>query len=236
MSFATLNDDDIDSFFQEDAPAVELHGHLEYNNSADSYQNEAIPIYLEDKTIIKSITFTKPEKIESRSLIPSYKAPTFQPIKNNLETASKFTAQEYDIKPISTSYSEKIGNFTFGTKYDSFLYSAQLNYSTGIFGQYEGKRFALSSAFLKNTNSNYTSYNDSFYIAPEIKLTKRLSFIDLIKSDVNQISKSNMFLLRYTPHLKKHDDNIQLELGAGQYYYQDNYIKSSVNFATRFKL
>lgn len=144
--------------------------------------------------------------------------------------------EEYSINPISSSYSKKFGKFTFGTMYGSYLDSAQMNYSTGLFAKYEGKHFAFGTGFSKNTNNNYDAYNENFYVAPELKLTKSLSFIDVIESDAGQINKSNEFVLRYTPHFKKFADEVQFEVGAGQSYYEDNFVKSSLRFATRFKL
>ena len=231
-------EEDIDSFFAEDTPAIELHGHLEYNNQSQLTEDEQEKnaVRLDDAVITNSINFTEPKKISSKSLISKSKKPTFHPIQNDLESASKFATQEYDINPVSTTYSEKFGRLSFGTMYNSSLDSAQVNYSTGIFTKYEGKRFALSTAFSKSTNSNYDSYNDKFYIAPEIKLTKRLSLLDVMQTDVNQINKKNELVLRYTPHFKKYADDVQFELGAGQSFYEDNYIKSSVRFSTKFQL
>ena len=232
------NEEDINAFFTEDQPAIEIKGHIEYNNAQElsEQEQEQNSIQLDGAVVTNSINFTEPKKIGSKSLISKSKKPTFHPMQNNLETASKFATQEYDIRPISTSYSEKFGRLSFGTMYDSSLDSAQVSYSTGIFTKYEGKRFAFSTAFSKNTNSSYDSYNDKFYIAPEIKLTSRLSLLDIMQTDVNQINKQNRLVLRYTPHFKKYADDVQFELGAGQSFHEDNYIKSSVSFSTRFKL
>ena len=232
------SEEDIESFFTEKDPVVELHGYLEYNNQQQSIEDEQEQnaVHLDGDVVTNSINFTEPKKIGSKSLISKSKKATFHPIQNNLETASKFATQEYSISPISTTYSEKFGRLSFGTMYASSLDSAQVNYSTGVFTKYEGKIFALSTAFSKNTNSNYDSYNDKFYIAPEIKLTKRLSLLDIMQTDVNQINKKNELVLRYTPHFKKYADDVQFELGAGQYFHEDNYIKSSLRFSTRFNL
>lgn len=229
------NEEDIESYFtQEPEPTMELQGHLEYNQNIDEEEQNAIR--LETPVNYHAINISKPQKIGSKSLISGAKKPTFHPIQDELEAASKFSTQEYDIRPVSTRYSKKFGKFNFGTMYDSSLGSAQVNYSTGLFSKYEGKYIALSAAFSKNTNCNYDSYNDKFFIIPELKLTKRLSLLDVMKTDVNQINKSNEIVLRYTPHFKRHTDDVQFELGAGQSFYEDNYIKSSVNFSTRFKL
>lgn len=234
------NEEDIDSYFNEEPQTVqspELHGSIEYNQTPQAQEEEQESVYLSPGNI-KNINISQPKKIESKSLISNVKKPTFQPIQDQMNVASKFAAQEYNIAPISTSYGKKIGKMTFGTMYDSSLDSgsgAQSN-TTGFFAKYEGKYFALNTAFSKNTNYNYDDYSDKIYVAPELKLTKRLSLLDIMQTDVNQISKRNEVVLRYTPHLKKYADDVQFEVGAGQSYYNDNYVKSSVRFSTRFKL
>lgn len=232
-------EEDIDSYFNEEPQTVqspELHGSIEYNQTTPVQEEEQESVYLNSGNI-KNINISQPKKIESKSLISNVKKPTFQPIQDQMNAASKFAAQEYNIAPVSTSYGKRIGKMTFGTMYDSSLDSgsgAQSN-TTGFFAKYEGKYFALNTAFSKNTNYNYDSYSDKISIAPELKLTKRLSLLDVMQTDVYQISKRNEVVLRYTPHLKKYADDFQFELGAGQSYYNDAYVKSSVRFSTRFK-
>lgn len=213
---------------------VELNGYVQYNS--EQQQEEATAIHLEPVET-KTINFSQPKRVDS-SIPDGFKKPTFHPIETNaLESASKFSTQEYDISPVSTSYGKKLGKFTFGTMYNSSLSSSASNsYSTGIFSKYEGKYFALNAIYSKSTNSNYDSYNDKFSFAPELKLTKRLSLLDVMQTDVYRINTSNEIVLRYTPHMKKYADDVQFELGAGQSYYDANYINSSIRFSTRFKL
>lgn len=230
------NIEDINSYFTEEPEQTqELHGYLEYNQPENEAEPDENAIRL-DTTQTTGINITKPKSLGSKSLLTNSKKPSLQPMEDNLTPASKFATQEYSIKPVSTSYSKKYGKFSFGTMYDSSLGSAQANYSTGFFSKYEGKHYALSTAFQKSTNSNYDSYNDKFFIAPELKLTKRLSLLDVMQTDVNQINKKNEIVLRYTPHFKKYADDIQLELKAGQSFHEDTYMNSSVQFSTRFKL
>ena len=114
--------------------------------------------------------------------------------------------------------------------------NAGASYSTEVFTKYEGKHFAFKTAFSKSTNSSYNSYDDRMYFAPELKLTKRLSIIDALQTDMIQINRKNEVVLRYNPPIKKYADEVQLELGAGQSFYENNYINSSIRFSTRFKL
>lgn len=240
------DEENIDVYFTEEpAQTTQLNGYLEYNQNAEQQEEsqaqtkeqieEAEAIHLVP-TESAQIDFTKPKSFGSKSLISTSRKPTFHPIQEELVTPSKFSTPEYNIRPVSTSYSKKFGKLSVGTTYGSSLSSARENYSTGVFTKYEGKHFAVSTAFAKNTNSNYDSYSDSFSLAPELKITKRLSLLDVMQTDINQINKSNQIVLRYTPHFKKYADDIQFEVGAGQSFYQDTYIDSSVHFSTKFKL
>lgn len=226
--------EDIDQYFvDEQEQSTELHGYLEYNKNQEQEDNS---IQLEGPTVYRSVNLSKPKGVETKSFFTDSQKPTFTPLENNLNAASKFSTEEYSINPISSSYSKKFGKFSFGTMYGSYLNSAQMNYSTGLFAKYEGKHFALGTGFSKSANNNYDAYNENFYVAPELKLTKRLSIMDVIETDAGQINKSNELVLRYTPHFKKFADEVQFEVGAGQSYYEDNFVKSSLRFATRFKL
>lgn len=227
--------EEITSYFESETDqTTTLHGHLEYNQN--EAEPEAMPIVLEENTQRNSINISKPQKIQSKSLLFSTKVPTFQPIQDELKSASNFSTQEYSIKPISTDYSRKFGRFSVGTMYDSGLSKASRNDSTALFAKYEGKYAALSMGFSKSSNYNKDSYEDEFFIAPELKITNRISLVDVLETDVYQINKSNEVVLRYTPHMKKYVDGVQFELGAGQSFYQDDFIKSSVRFSTKFRL
>lgn len=235
--------EEITSYFNsEQAPGQEsgqeqttvFEAHLEYNQNMA--EQEEIPIELDDTSECNAINISKPQNIKSKSLLSDSKLPTFQPIQDNLKSASKFSSQEYNIKSFSTDYSRKFGRFSVGTLYNSSLSKATTGHSTALFARYDGKHAAFSMGFTKSTNNQQDSFSDSFFIAPELKITNRLSLVDIIETDVYQINKSNELVLRYTPHFKKYADGVQFELGAGQSFYEDNFIKSSVRFSTKFKL
>lgn len=225
---------DGDNVFTDDTPAAEeLHGFVEYNEPEEEGNNA---IYLKEPININNINISEPKKIGSKSLIPDAKKPTFQPMGNPLETASKFYTDEYHIKPVSASYSQNLGKLSFGTTFDTYLSSARLSNSTGFFAKFDGKRLALTAIYSKSANNYNSYYDDSISVAPELKLTKRLSLLDVMQTDVYQIDKSNQVVLRYTPHLKKYADDVQFEVGAGQSFYENNFIGSKIRFSTRFKL
>lgn len=214
--------------------SAQLEGYLEYNEQSESNE-EQNAVYFDGSDVTSKINFSSPRKMTSKSLLGA-KKPTFTPMGSELTPASRFSSQEYMINPISTSYSQKFGNVTFGTVYDSSIDSASTNYTTSIFSKIENERFALRTAFTKGTKLNDYSFSDKIYVIPELKLTKRLSLLNVWQSDANQINKKNEVVLRYTPNLKNYADDVQFEIGVGQSFYNDDYVKSSLRFSTKFKL
>lgn len=245
FSGSICNAEELDNIFTHDPQTnVELHGYLEYDEVPQDtiylqdQEDEAAQnaVNLDENVYKANLKFKTPQKYGSKSLISNKIKQTPAYNSKTMEAASKFSTLEYGIQPISSSYSTKKGNISLGTTYDSSISGAQRNYSTGFFTKYEGKRYAMTSAFSKSTNSNYDEYNNKVYFAPELKITKRLSLLDVIQTDITQTNKSNEIVLRYNPNFKNHADEVIFELGAGQSYYQNNYINSSLRFSTRFKL
>ncbi len=225
-----LKDSDI---YEEYQMGTTLHGFLEYSD-IENEQTEENAIYLEQANI-PTINFKEPLKDTSKPK-KAIKKPTFYAFKEFDTKASKFSTSEYQIKPVSATLSHKKGFFTIGTSYDSFLDSAEINYSTTLFTRFDSKKFAITTGFTRDTGNDFSSFKNKLYIAPEIKLTKRLSLIDIMQTDLEQISKKNELVLRYRPNLKKRADEVQFELGTAQTFYNNDYVKTSIKFSTKFKL
>ncbi|MCQ2788875.1 MAG: hypothetical protein MJ229_00710 [bacterium] len=224
-----LKDSDIYDEYQMETT---LHGFLEYSD-IENEETEENAIYLDQ---ISTPEIKYKEKIkDSTKQKKLNKAPTFYAFKD-LDNDSMFSTQEYQIKPVSATLMHKKGFFTVGTTYNSFLDNAEINYSTQLFTRFDSKRFALTTAFSKDTGNDFSSFKNKFYIAPEIKLTKRLSLVDIMETDLEQVSKKNELVLKYRPNFKRHADEVQFELGTAQTFYNNDYVKTSIKFSTKFKL
>jgi len=236
--------EETDNIFTNDPQTnVELHGYLEYDDIPedtiyleDQVESQQNTVYLKSPTSTNGLNLKAPAKIGSQSLITSSIKKIPMTNVHRFDSASKFSTSEYSIIPVSGSYSVKSGGMTFGTTYNAAVDSTGGNYSTGIFTKYDTKHFAFKTAFSKSTQGGYDSYNDKILFAPELKLTKRLSILDVIQTDMLQVNRSNEVVLRYSPPMKKHADEVELEVGAGQSFYESNFINSSLRFSTRFKL
>ena len=237
--------EETDNIFTNDPQSeTELQGYLEYDESPDetiyldqqpeSTQNT---VYLKAPTDSNSLKLKTPTKVGSKSLgSATTKQIQMTNTKRMDSAASMFSSQEYNITPVSSAYTVKKGSVSFGTTYNSGLDSAQSSYSTGFFTKYDDKHYSLTTGFTRGTNNSYAAYSDRMFFAPELKLTKRLSLLDVIQTDMLQVNRKNEVVLRYTPHFKKYADEVQFELGAGQSFYEENFVNSSVRFSTRFRL
>lgn len=242
--FCLAEEEAVNNIFTNDPQTqTELHGYLQYDEVPDeTIYLEETPIepinsiQLKEPEVKNNLNLKAPQKVGSKSLIPTKIKQMPALNVKTVDFVSKFSSPEYNFAPVSSYYSMESGKMSFGTTYDKGMSKAQQNYSTGVFARYDGKHFAITSAISKNASGRYDETSDSLYFAPELKITKRLSLLDAIESDVSQTNKSNEIILRYKPHWKKYADDVQFEVGAGQNFREDNYINSTVRFSTRFKL
>lgn len=228
---AESENEEIDNIFTNDPQSnIALQGYLEYTDVQED------SILLEDDSYKNSLNLKAPPRINAASLIPSKLKQSPHLVDRRLETASKFSDLEYSIAPISSSFEGKAGKFSMGTMYNSSLSGAQLSYATGMFAKYNGKYVALTTAFSKNTKSTFDAYSDKVYFAPELKLTKKFSIVNISQFDVMQPRSQSKVVLRYKPTFNGFADDVQFELGAGQSFAENKPINSSVEFSTKFKL
>ncbi len=221
--------------FASDSPEFikELRGHIEYNDGFDEDYNPNY-VYLEPDTQ-KFINISQPQRIGSKTM--NLKKGNFSVFDSStVRNASAFTGQEYAIKSKYGRVSETFGKFTLGTEYDSSIDDGEMTYMTGVYTKINGKHFALTLSARTETGNAYSYYSDKLVVAPEWKITKRLSLLDIAQTDVKQTSQKNEIVLRYNPKLPNNYDDLFLELGAGQTYREQEYVKSSIRFSTRFKL
>lgn len=218
--------------FADESPAFikQLRGHLEYNENIEDFDSKNIYLEPEKK---KFINIAQPQIIHSKAL--KLKGPDFDIFNSDLSKVSVFNRQEHAIKGMYGGVSETYGKFTFGTEYDSFIDDAEMVYKTGVFTRIDGKRTALTLTARTETGNSYSNYSDKIVIAPELKLTKRLSLLDIAQTDVKQTTQKNEIVLRYNPKLKNNYNDLFLEVGAGQTYREQDFVKSSLRFSTRFK-
>lgn len=208
----------------------QLQGHLEYNENVEKSGSKNI--YLEPEKRI-FINISEPQSINSKTL--KINKPNFDIFNSDINQVSVFNRQEHAIRGLYGGVSETYGKFTFGTEYNSFIDDAEMVYTTGVFTRIDGKRTALTLTARTETGNSYSSYSDKIVIAPELKLTKRLSLLDVAQTDMKQTTQKNEIVLRYNPKLRNNYNDLFLEVGAGQTYREQNFVKSSLRFSTRFK-
>ena len=201
----------------EDIP---VKGYAEYEETAEA-------IYLKDEHNNFVLNLRVPQKLESKKLADSKKV-------NKNKFYSNYNTEEYSIAPQSLMAVEKHGGFSYGTLFGSSIDNAQLERSATLFTRYEKSKFAISSAYKKNSLTTRGLDTDNFYLAPELKLNNMFSLTEVLSTDITRNRRKGELVLSIKP---TKSDNVLFEVGAGTTYDIDNDKSwSQVNFSTKFKL
>src|SRR5574344_506039 len=173
-----------------EGPIQSLEGHLEYNDEQEQSKedSDSIKLNFEER---KQINILSPQHFSFETTKMKKSNDNFAIFNSRIEPASKFSTQEYMIAPMSQSLCRRNGKFSYGTAYNSYLDSAEINYQSSIFTKYDTKRFSITTAYARNTGNDYSNYKDKVYFVPEWKVTNRLSILDVLQSDTDMMSKSN---------------------------------------------
>lgn len=223
---------DIDNYELEDMYTAVLQGYAQYNE-----EDESDGVILEDFNIL-SLNIRQPMSVGTKkytSLNPT--PPLFMS-----DMFSKYTGSEYSISPVSSKNSRSFldspyGKISAGTLYNQGIDSGELEQSSGVFSKYKYKRFSVTTSYLKTINSTNNTYNDNFYIAPELELNQYFSLKEILSADTVKRRKKAELVLSINPFGKKDIDRLRFELGASQTYDDDNNLfKSQFKFSTNFKL
>lgn len=149
---------------------------------------------------------------------------------------SKYTGSEYSIAPVSGSSSKKIGSFSAGATYNQGIDYGELEQSSGILAKYQHKNFAISTSYTKTINSTNNTYNDNFYIIPELKLNQYLAIKNILSADTVKKRKKAEIVLSVNPFGDKDYDRLRLEVGASETYDEvNNSFKNQLKFSTKYK-
>ncbi|MBQ6516098.1 hypothetical protein IJI31_02850 [bacterium] len=215
-------------FSEEDAV---LSGYVVFDDNTQNvvYLNDTIDkptLNLNDQNGIRAIKAVKKNKNEL------------------INTKSVFSSQlnipEYKkIAPRLFSQIEKNDFFSYGTTFGSDVdnTSAQLEYLANVYTRVESKHLAFTTTYATSLgNFGASDLSRSFILSPEIKLTRHLSVLDNFQVYMGRQKKKNEFVLRYRPEFRHHEDMLQMDLGAGQNYYDNGNTSSFFKFSTNFRL
>ena len=207
----------------EDEPvlgATVLKGYAQYIDDSNT-------ISLKDENNEYVLNIKNPQKISATKGMN---------LKRNTKPTLKYVDAEYLIAPNTISTSSKVGNFTFGAKFNNEIDNiAMLETETGLFTKYEKNKFALNSSVTKSLNTTYAQDYNTLSIAPELKINKHLSLKNIFSADVTRNRQSYKLVFSINPF--KDTDRLLLELGAKQTYYAETeQTTSQFSFSTKFKL
>lgn len=149
---------------------------------------------------------------------------------------SKYNSSEYSIAPVSGSSSKKIGGFSAGATYSQGIDYGELEQSSGVFSKYQYKNFAISTSFAKTVNTTNNTYNDNFYVIPELKLNQYLTIRNILSADTVKKRNKAEIVLSVTPFGNKDYDRLRLDFGASETYDEaNNSFKNQLKFSTNYR-
>lgn len=203
-----------------------LKGYAEYIEDSEA-------IHLKDDQNEFVLNLKVPQKISSKSLIDNYRpGPTLKP-----NTYSKFGAEEYQIIPKGHNTVISSGGVSFGTTFDQDVDISQLEQTAGIFSSYKKGRFKLNTSYKRTIGSTIGNYTDNVYLTPEIQINKMFTLKQILSANVHTKIKKSELVLSVNPLIYMNNDRLNLELGAGNTYNQDNeLVRTRIRFNTKFKL
>lgn len=210
----------------EDMYDYVLHGYAEYFDDEENAISLDLP---ENEYLVLNIK--KPVVIEGKYFGYLQSSPSL--FDNNY---TKYNGSEYSISPISGSSSKSVGGFSAGATYSQGIDYGELEQSSGIFTKYQYKRFAISTSYAKTVNTTNNTYNDNFYIMPELKLSQYFTIKNILSADTVKKRKKAEVVLSVNPFGNKDYDRLRLEFGAsGTYDEVNNSFKNQLKFSTMYK-
>lgn len=141
---------------------------------------------------------------------------------------------KFKTKSFSQTAEKKFGRTSFGTKYSSDVKPDSMSNSLTLFSKYQREKFSLNSSYKQSQAfMDKKTVPGVFSITPEYKLNDYFSVQNIYSSNLSNNQRKNEVVLSVHP-LK--NDRMNLDVGAGQVYYNDSRPGSSqFNFSTRFK-
>ena len=215
-----------DDYELEDMYGYVLHGYAEYFDDEENAISLDLP---ENEYLVLNIK--KPVAIEGKYFGYLQSSPSL--FDNNY---TKYNGSEYSISPISGSSSKSVGGFSAGATYSQGIDYGELEQSSGIFTKYQYKRFAISTSYAKTVNTTNNTYNDNFYIMPELRLSQYFTIKNILSADTVKKRKKAEIVLSVNPFGNKDYDRLRLEFGAsGTYDEVNNAFKNQLKFSTMYK-
>ncbi len=205
---------------------ITLKGYAEYLEDTEA-------VTLTDDNDEFVLNLKVPQKITSKRLVEEHaKILAQKPVKY-----SKYGAEEYQVIPKGSNAIVSSGGLSFGTSFDQDVDYAQFEQTAGVFTRYDKGRFGLKTSYERTIGSTNNSYIDNIYLTPEFRINNIVSIKEELSSNITYRRKKAELILSIKPFANTKDDRLNLELSAGQTYYEDTaFTRNRLKFNTKFKL
>lgn len=198
-------------------------------------KNQVLLDLTDEPSIFDKNKEQKEEKIDNDSLNLKYT--------KDLRKESHDTLLYKDVhrlQPENKSLSKTIDkniteNTTIGTTYNTTEKAGEMNDSVSIFSKYKKDKFSFTSAY----GQSREGYKDNgatggtVSLSPEVEINKHLSLKNVNSNNLTTNQTKSEVVMSVKPFK---DDRMDLDLGAGQTFSQDNQpAKSQVNLSTKIR-
>ena len=138
----------------------------------------------------------------------------------------------YEKKTTSFTKEKKVGDFSFGTSYNSSITPNDLSQTRTLFSKYQKDNLSLKTSYQNNTFSSFgQQFNGTFSLSPEYKLNNHLSLQGVYSRNILDKSNKNELIFSLKPF---NDDRMNFNVGASQINYDSGApTRSQLNFSTK---
>lgn len=225
LSPAIAAEDSFSLDLNPETKVADFEARVEYN------ENDSLDLNVDNKT--KNFFDMLKNDLDVASFsVKNVKGVDFEDIRNRT-VAKRHTIDEYTIDEFFADFSQKVGNFTYGTSYSADIDTGEFEYNSKIYARYDNKYVGFQAAYGKDRYTTSGIQRDFVYLAPELKLGKGFVLKDDVRISVSGVNKKNEVVLKYTP---PKCDRFDVEVGVGQVLYRDGYKKNVLRFGTTLRL
>lgn len=138
----------------------------------------------------------------------------------------------YSKKTTSFSNEKKMGNLSFGSKYDNSFTMNEYTGTRTLFSKYNINKLSFSAAYKNDSFSSFgQQFRGTFSFSPEYKLNDHISLQSIYSKNFMDRSNKSELIFNLKPFK---DDRMNFNVGASQIYYEDaTPMRSQLNFATK---
>ncbi len=147
-------------------------------------------------------------------------------LNNDVSAGSIISTKPLDLK--------NFGAVTLGGAHYIYDINNDMVNTLGLFSSYKNKKFILNTQFANSRKLLDNTYENKFYLMPELLLTNSLSLKLILQQNLTDLSTQKGFGIKYKPF--KNSNKFEVELNTTTKYSDSLEPSQRLNFSTKFKI